>query len=72
MCPKCGYCDKCGRSNQPSGLYPWPYYPHPWQYYPSWVTYSNGGGHAVPITTTGTTQPVSFGSNVSANMLSQS
>lgn len=30
-CPKCGHCDKCGRSN-PVGVYPYPVYPYTYPY----------------------------------------
>lgn len=30
-CPKCGHCDKCGRSNTPPAqVYPFPIYPQPY------------------------------------------
>lgn len=29
-CKHCGYCDKCGRSNQVGPVYPYPYRPYPY------------------------------------------
>lgn len=42
VCPNCGYCPCCGRSNTPKPItYPWPIYPgiYPIQpYSPPWST----------------------------------
>ena len=35
-CPNCGYCEKCGRSDNPWGVQPWPK-PQPYHFDGSWI-----------------------------------
>lgn len=60
VCPKCGHCPTCGRSNQPQGFYPyWPYgqYPYywPYTYQPPLTTWADTTGPAVTTATINTT-----------------
>jgi hypothetical protein len=56
VCPKCGHCPTCGRSNQPQGFYPpyWPYgqYPYYWPYTGAPPTQWISGGTTVSGSTT--------------------
>ena len=59
-CPKCGYCEHCGRSNQQITIAPYvapyPYYVYPqWHYYPTWVS--------------GTTRQFTMGNNLNQSSL---
>ena len=59
VCPKCGHCPTCGRSNQQQFVpypYPYPLYPYgTWPYWQRpWVNYSVGSNNATGIASTQT------------------
>jgi len=51
QCPNCGYCQHCGRSNQPWSV---PWYPNYYPTYPFYTTSGNAWDITPTTTVTGT------------------